>query len=172
MKDRLVSTKLLIKFAVVFGVALLVFILWFVFTSKPSVVGPFDVRLLSVSTLSNGVMQVSLSLSNGTPRMCNVVDDRSGNPLLTLEEQGRTRWLTRYANTGSLNLGAGSNLITTVLITNPPPRFRLLFSIYNKDAEKSIQSVKRLLPRRVGNSYLEWKRDLWNPTNPGTPWFP
>jgi hypothetical protein len=126
---------------------------------------------LAVNHFSNGVVQVSLELSNASSRTLNVADDSTGSPALVLEVPGQTKWLNRLANTGRINLGATSNLTTSAWITNPPPRFRLLFSIRDLDAEKRMTSIRRLLPKALRSRSAEWSRDLWNLTNPASAWI-
>ena len=153
------------------GLCLIGVLGWFWFRKASSDQGGFEVRLLAVTRLTNGALQVSLELSNGTSRALNVVDDTGGSPALVLEVPGRTQWLNRPANTGNINLGAGSNLTTSALVTNPPPRFRLLFSVRDFDAERRMTSTRRLLPEALRSGFTEWSRDRWNPTNPASPWI-
>jgi|WetSurMetagenome_2_1015567.scaffolds.fasta_scaffold27476_3 hypothetical protein len=153
------------------GLCVIGLLCWSLFRDAPVDRGGFDVRLLAVTRFTNGAVQVSLELSNGSSRVLNVVDDSTGSPALVLEVPGQTRWLNRPANTGRMTLGTSSNLTTSAWVTNPPPRFRLLFSVRDFDAERRMDSTRRLLPKALRSDFTEWSRDLWNSTNPASPWI-
>lgn len=134
--------------------------------------GSFVVSTLRAYRLSNGVVQVSLLLSNGTTRTLNVVDDVAGNPALILAVPGQTMWLAPLGNQVKIFLGPTSNLVTTAWITNAPLRFRLQLSLRDLDAERRVFGPAYLcLPHGWAAKVVEWRRKDWHPENPVTSWI-
>ena len=126
-----------------------------------------NVRVLSVKRFSNGLMQVSLELSNSGPRLLNVAADRTGSPALVLEVPGRTKWIHRPDSSGGISLGATNKLTTLAWVTNPPSRFRLHFHVRDSNAEAKMDSIRRLLPTKtLQSSFTKWRREQWEPSSP------
>jgi hypothetical protein len=131
----------------------------------------FSVAIVDTNRSSEGVLQITLVLSNGSPRACSVASDITGSPALVLEVPGRTRWLIHPAQGSALSIGPTSNLATVAWVTNPPSRFRLNFSIRRAQAEQGVAMVRRFLPRWTRSDFTEWTRQVWNPANPASAWI-
>ncbi len=92
--------------------------------------------------MTNGVMLLSVVLSNGTSRTLNIVDDGAGNPFVVLDAGNSNvpgtigTGLSVLANTLKLNLAPGAALTNAVRLTNPPPRFRLLVEVRDLASER------------------------------------
>jgi|SRR5579862_583640 len=130
MPMTLTSRRKLLWLAVAaFAICLLLVRLLSPGTQQPQ---PPDLRILGQPQMTNGVMLISIVLSNGTSSRLNIVDDRIGNPFMVLDAgrsnlPGTIGWgLGNLANSLKLNLPRGAVLTNTVRLTNPPPRFRLL----------------------------------------------
>src|SRR3974390_2386810 len=95
--------------------------------------GTLDLRLAGQPQMTNGVMVVSIVLSNGTSRSLNIIEDTDGNPFVVLDAGAGSNapgtigfGLGILTNALKLNLAPGAALPHAVRLTNPPPRFRLL----------------------------------------------
>lgn len=109
-------------------------------------------------------MVVTLLLTNGLPRKVNIVDDTNwqphfalqwcGDPGLWLGDLAKQKRVFLEPGTNTLSLGDCANglklflapqqcLTNTVVLTNPPPRFRLKASV--RDLEKHVSSGKFLV---------------------------
>jgi len=119
-----------------------------------------DLRLAGTRQSSNGVLLVTVILTNGTPQTLNVVDDADGNPAFVLDTGGHHgRWLTPMVNQLKVNLAPGASLTNTVAITNPPPRFRLKVPLRDLAAEIWGWQVFRFIPQplsRWANMGVKW----------------
>jgi len=123
--------------------------------------GTVDLRVTDFNKTSNGVLRVDVILSNSTPITLNVVDDANGNPAYILDDgSGDMRWLTRMVNGLTLNLAPGASLTNMVLLTNPPPLFRLRLALRDLADERRgwPLPVGRLLPEPWRTKFVE--RDL------------
>src|ERR1035437_9111259 len=94
-----------------------------------NVPGTVDLRLMGVSSSSNGVMLVSVVLTNSTPLALNVLGDADGQPAFILDDGSEQTWLTRMINKCSISLAPGGSLTNVVLVTNCPPQFRLKLAV-------------------------------------------
>jgi hypothetical protein len=135
-----------------------------------SVPGTVDLRLMGVSSSSNGVMLVSVVLTNSTPLVLNVLDDADGRPAFILDDGSEQTWLTRMINKCSINLAPGGTLTNVVLVTNGPPRFRLKLAVYylGRDSRDWPLPVGRLLPQPWRSRFAEWDQNR----KTGTHWQP
>ena len=139
--------------------------------------GKVELKLAGFSQTSNGVLLVSVILTNGTARALNVVDDADGNPGFVLDAGGATRdspgrWLRPLLNQLKSNLAPGTSLTNVVWVTNPPPRFRLRVIVRDLAAES-----RGLPPRFLGPAFAEkvasWRRKREDPeiTAPASVWI-
>jgi hypothetical protein len=126
---------------------------------KP-VIAKVHLRLAGTRQSSNGVLLVTVILTNGTPQTLNVVDDADGNPALVLDTGGQhRRWLTPMVNQLKINLAPGASMTNTVAITTPPPRFRLVVPLRDLAAEIWGWQVFRFIPQplsRWANVVVKW----------------
>jgi hypothetical protein len=143
--------------------------------------GKLGVQLASTRQLSNGVLLVTVVLTNGTPRALNVVDDSRGKPAFILDERDERRrtdgtygmQLTDRANQLKINLAPGATLTNTVCVTNPPPRFRLRVYVRDLDAEGSGFPLYRIMGKALAMKVVEWrlKRQNADIVLPASPWI-
>jgi hypothetical protein len=156
MKKRMAA----IGFLVV-GVAVAI-LLWRM-RSNPSYLDRFQVRVLSARPLPDGSVQMTLLLTNGTGILLNVHDDSAGNPAFRLDSpQSGRRYVTDMANRLRLNLASGTCFTNVLVLTNPPPKFRLICSLRDLDAESRCWSAYRFLPHSLAMRILEWRRKEWD----------
>jgi hypothetical protein len=120
--------------------------------------GTLDLRVADTPQMTNGAMLVTLVLSNGTSRQFNIVDDTAGKPFFVLDDgtggPGKSTigvGLSRIANLLKINLAPGEALTNTILLTNPPPRFRLLVEARDLAAERrtGVKQVFLILASKV-----------------------
>jgi hypothetical protein len=143
--------------------------------------GKLGVHLAGTPQSSNGVLLVTVVLTNGTPRVLNVVDDSCGKPAFILDERsGRRRtddtWgtqLTDLANQLKINLAPGATLTNTVCVTNPPSRFRLRVYVRDLAAERRGFPLCQIVPRALAMKVVEWRQRRQNPdvVLPASPWI-
>jgi hypothetical protein len=143
--------------------------------------GKLGVQLASTRQLSNGVLLVTVVLTNGTPRALNVVDDSRGKPAFILDERDERRrtdgtygmQLTDLANQLKINLAPGATLTNTVCVTNPPPRFRLRVYVRDLAAERRGFPLYRIVGRALALKVVEWrlKRQNTDIVLPASPWI-
>ena len=145
--------------AVLVGGGLFIF-LALVLVQPRTVTKTMDLRVAGTSQPSNGILLVTVTLRNGTSRYLNVVDDASGNPAFLLDTGSqRGTWLTTMVNQLKINLAPGASMTNTVVITNPPPRFRLKVPVRDLAAESWGSQASLFLPRavaRVANVPRRW----------------
>ena len=151
-------------FTAAIAVCLLLLLLFFFALRSAPVSRTAELRIADTPQLSNGVLVVSVVLSNGTPRSLNIVDDTAGNPLFALDagaaywpagNRDHGAWLGPIGNTLKLNLAPGASLTNSVSVTNPPPRFRFRATTRDFAAERRGMWVKLLaLPQRWSENFL------------------
>ena len=163
--------------AAVFVVCLLyVLYLLFVRPLLPhNVPGTVDLRLMSVSSSSNGVMLVSVVLTNSTPLALNVLDGADGRPAFILDDGSEQTWLTPMVNKCNISLAPGGSLTNVVLVTNCPPQFRLKLAVVylGRDSRDWPLPVGRLLPEPWRSRFAEWdqKRKTGTHWKPASRWI-
>ncbi len=159
------------------------------FLTAPSE-GEVKAQVGSIRQYSNGVVVVTVFLTNGMHRAMHVVDDVDGKPHFALQCMGSPGsrsviWLNngRYfinpgtntlslgdsANQNSIRLISGQCLTNIVVLTNPPPRFRLMVSV--RDMEKEhfdlpYYILYRVSFGRLGTHGVEGKMQV-----PTTSWI-
>lgn len=159
---NLFRRKMLITAAI--AVCLLLLLLFFFALWPAPVSGKLTVRVADTPRLSNGVLVMSVVLSNGATHSLNIVDDAAGNPLFALDagtnyypagSPVHGTWLADIGNTMILNLAPGASLTNTVSVTSPPPRFRFRAEVRDFDAER------RALYRRPADDQLAMPTSSW-----------
>jgi hypothetical protein len=112
--------------------------------------GFLDLRIADRPQMTNGAMSITLVLSNGTSRRLNIVDDTAGKPFFVLDDgtggPGKSTigmGLSTMANMLKVNLDRGDTLTNAIMLTNPPPRFRLLVEARDLALERR-EAVPRL----------------------------
>ena len=135
----------------------LVFLLLLLLPAKPKP-RTLDLRIGAQPQITNGAVLISLVLSNGTSRSLNIVDDASGDPFVVLDAGTGGNLpgtiglgLGVLVNTLKLNLVPGASLMKSVILTNPPPRFRLLVEVRDLATERrrGIMRLFKLLAVKV-----------------------
>jgi len=159
-------TKLLVATAVV---ALLLSLALLLLRPLP-MHGKVDLRLAGLPQSNNGALLVTVVLSNGTSRAFYVVDDADGNPAFILDSGGELRmYLTRVVNQLTINLAPGASLTNTVVVTNPPPRFRLKVPL--RDLGQTVNGpIDAFLPRPWAAKLQTWRRKP-PPEEPASAWI-
>jgi hypothetical protein len=136
-----------------------------------TVPGTVDLRVTNFTKNTNGVLHVSVVLTNSTPISLNVLDDSDGNPAFILEEVGGSgMWLTHMVNSLKINLAPGASLTNVVFLTNPPPQFRLMLHLRDLADEhrRWPLPVGRLIPEPWRTEFIQWnlkRRKHWAPAS-------
>ncbi len=129
--------------------------------------GAVDLHLAGVRQLTNGVLLVTVVLTNGSPRTFNVVDDSAGKPAFILDNGGKFgTWVTDMTNQVRLHITPGASLTNTLLVTNAPPRFRLKVMLRDLAAERRDWAgvVIHFLPDGLAEK-LKRRREVPPPTS-------
>jgi hypothetical protein len=145
-----------------------------------SIPGEVQLQLSAVRRSTNGAVFVTVVLTNGTLRTMNIVDDADGNPAYILDSGGEYGLsLTRMVNQLKLNLAPGSSLTNTVLVTNPPPLFRLKVQLRDLASERTdlTGALSHLLPDRLAQQFQSRRETPlpasdWIETNNTEHWQP
>jgi hypothetical protein len=131
-----------------------------------------DVRVAGLSPISNGVLLVSVVLSNGTSRTLNLVDDTAGKPLFLLDvgtggsppgSGSYGVWLGDMANKLRVNLAPGASLTNGVWMTNPPPRFRLRVNVRDLAAEGRGFPAYHIVGKTLAMKLVQWRQRMHSP---------
>src|SRR6516164_2399368 len=111
---------------VIAGIACLAFLM-VALQPKPRP-GNLDIHIAGRPQMTNGVMLITLILSNGTPGRLNIIDDTAGEPFFVLDDgtggPGSSligTGLSVMANMLKVNLAPGDTLTNAISLTNPPP---------------------------------------------------
>jgi hypothetical protein len=151
-------------------ILLLLGLLALAFWKRPE--GRVEALVPGVRHSANGVVAVTVILTNGMPRGMNIVDDINGNPHFALQFYGDPGiWVKQhfYINPGtnSLSLTDGGNqirirlapgqcLTNTVMLTNPPPRFRLMVSVRDFEDREALGLFYLFLSRASFGALDKW----------------
>lgn len=147
------DSRLKLLWLVIAGVGCLILVL-FLWPVKPQPQTTLDLRLAGVPQMTNGGMLMSIVLSNRTLKTLNIVDDGVGNPFMVLDAGATGNMpgtigfgIGKLSNTLKLNLAPGAALTNAVLVTNPPPRFRILAEVRDLSSERrrTFMYLARLL---------------------------
>jgi hypothetical protein len=137
--------------------------------SPPSASRTLQLQIAGPPRLTNGVLIVTVVLSNETTRALNIIDDTAGNPNFILDDYNHpdNEYVARLGpigNTLKLNLVSGSSITNTVGITNAPTRFRLRAEVRDLAAERH----RPILPSRLGASVASVLPRRWQEKLNGT----
>ncbi|HYG33613.1 MAG TPA: hypothetical protein VEC99_02435 [Clostridia bacterium] len=160
--------------AATIGAVVLLLSLALLLTAPRSV---FQIKVSGVQQSSNGVLLVSLILTNGTRHPHEIDDDVDGGPALILDDGatnhptiGKT-WVKPLGNRRRV-LAPGAALPHTVCLSNAPPRFRFIVPAEDLVIRNSGSPVYRVLGRVFGPQQVyDWHMQHYAPKPPTSVWI-
>jgi hypothetical protein len=154
--------KWLIAVVVLLLLVVLGFAMWGA-RSRPNYLRQFHVLVLAVHPGTNSSALLDVIITNGTSVPLAIVDDSAGNPAFLVRPASDAGWSGAKPPINIIRvIEAGASLTNSVVLTNPPARFRLACTLRNLDSERQIERVARFLPRSLAARYAEFRRRDWD----------
>jgi hypothetical protein len=130
--------------------------------SRPYYLDQFHVLVLAVHPGTNGLVRLDVFLTNGTSVPLNVVDDSTGNPVFMVEPGPNGLPIVGPPRALSKVIAPGGSQTNSVVLTNPPARFRLAGTLRNPEAERKMERICRFLPKYFAIRYADSRRQDWD----------
>ena len=136
----------------------------------------FQLTLAAVRYAGNGVLRVTVVLTNGTHHPFDIADDADGNPAFLLDDGSATgdtygTWVKPLANQHKVRLAPGASLTHALWLTNPPPRFRLRVDALDLAKQGRGFPLYRIIGRGLAGKMWSWRRKLLPPQVPSSVWI-